>query len=89
MKAEGTSPLRIEAEPILPRLRQHHEGADQVGFDERGGAVDRSIDMAFRGEVRDNVGPEIADDGPDRLGIADVSPNEAVAFATRHGFHCG
>ena len=59
VEAEGSAGGRVEALPIGTRGGQQGEGADDVRVDEGGGAVDRPIDMAFRSQMRDDIGAEV------------------------------
>ena len=79
MEAEGGAPRRRQRGVVLPRLLQQREGADDVGLDERGRAVDRAIDMALRREVHHRVGLMRREDLAHRGGIGDVGADQHVA----------
>jgi len=85
MEAEGRLAGLGQTAPVTQGLIEHDEGADEVGLHELAGSVDRTIDMAFSGEVGDDVRLEILQDASDSLGVADVGLDEAVAVAPRCG----
>ena len=62
-----------------PRRLEQHEGADDIGLDERLGAVDRAVDMALGGEVHHDVGAVSRERRPHGAGIADVDLREGIA----------
>ena len=79
METEALLPFGIESAPIIERLLEHREGADDVGLDEIGGPVDRAVDMALGGEVSNHVGLKLGEQPPDQRAVADVALDEAVA----------
>ena len=56
---------------------EHGERADEVGLDERGGPVDRAVDVALGGEVHHGVGGVLDEDLGDPVDVADVGLLEA------------
>ena len=79
MEAEGRAPRRRQRGVVAPRLVQQGEGADDVGLDERGRAVDRAIDVGLRREVHHRVGLVGREDLAHRGGIGDVGADQHVA----------
>ena len=51
MKAETLGFGLRQRAPVTERLLQQHERADDIGLHELGRAVDRTIDMTFRGQM--------------------------------------
>ncbi len=47
------------------------------------GAVDRAVDVRFRGEVQDHVGLRLGDDRRHARAVADVGALEAIARVGR------
>ena len=60
------------------RRLQQNIGALDVGSDEFRGAVDRAVDMRFRGEVKDGIGIEFAQNLGYGRPVADVGPAKSV-----------
>ena len=81
MEPEGVSPCPVEALPIVKRSLQHHICANDIRLDEGAGAFNRTIDVAFRRQMHDDIGPEGAQRLGDRGGIADIGPNELKSRA--------
>ena len=63
---------------MLQRGGQQMESASNVGLNERPWAVDRAIDMAFRGEMKHPIGVVIAEDCPHCLAVVEIDLNEDV-----------
>ena len=59
-------------------------GADDIGVDEFGRTVDRSVDMAFRRQMHDRVGIETRKNLGNGRTIADIGAAEAIARMTLH-----
>ena len=66
---------------------QHVVGAVDVRLDERAGAVDRAVDVAFGGKVHHRVGPVPGKDAVQRRAVADVGMLERIAGAVSHRRH--
>ena len=66
------------------RLEQVHRAGD-VGVQELFGPVDRSVDVAFGGEVDDGVGLMVGESGVDGVGVADVDLEVPVPFVAGDG----
>ena len=79
MKPKPGRPLPAELPPMGERRFQHHIGAFDIGPDELRRAVDRAVDMRFRGEVEHGVGIEIPQQPEHRLAIANIGLAKAVA----------
>ena len=56
------------------------ESADDIGFDESGRPIDRTVDMALGGEMHDDVDGVIAQQGQHRRVVADVGLHEAIVW---------
>ena len=70
---------------VTPCRFQQDEGADDVGLHEVGGPVDRAVDMAFRRQMHDEIGPEARKRGFCRRKVADIRAQEGVAAVFRNG----
>ncbi|MGY4215683.1 hypothetical protein ACVMFB_002182 [Bradyrhizobium sp. USDA 4522] len=66
---------------MAQRLLQDREGADDVGLDEFAGAVDRAVDMAFRGKVHHSIGLIFLEQPAQVLRLADAGLLEGVIQA--------
>ena len=66
------------AEPYGACGLQEAMRAEYIGIDERIRPMDRAIDMAFRGQMQDRVGPELGDDGAAVLDTEHQSPEESA-----------
>jgi len=77
---ETELPFRLFGEriEITPGRLEQRIGSDDVGLDEFAGAVDRTVDVRFGGEMHDDVGPEIREDPVQRPAVADIGLFEAV-----------
>ena len=78
-KAEGVRPRLRQGAPIGKRNVQHDEGPYYVRFNEGGRAVDRTIHVAFGGQVKHDVWLKIREDRRHRSAVADVRLPERVA----------
>ena len=74
-----------ELAPIGERRLEQREGAFDVGAEEHRGAVDRAVDVRFRGEMDDPVDLLATQDIEHLLLAADVFVVEAVIVCLRHG----
>jgi hypothetical protein len=72
-------------QPHGPRGLEQAVGADNVGLDERIGATDRAVNVAFRGKVHDRGHRFVTQQGRDRLLIADVALDKAEPGVTVQG----
>ncbi len=61
-----------ETIPVMARRLQQGVGADDVGLDELGRAVDGAVDVALGGQVHDAVRPVLGEQAADLGGVADV-----------------
>ncbi len=68
--------------PGLRRVEQP-ERRDDVGLDERGGAVDRPVDVRLGGEVDDRARPVLAQQRGHERGVADVAAHEDMPAVLR------
>ena len=88
MKAEAVGG-RAEPPPMRERGLEQHIGADHIGVDEIGRAVDRTIDMAFGGKMHHGVGRKVRKYAPDRALVADVRGAEPELAVAAHGIEGG
>ena len=64
---------------MFERGVEQTEGADDIGLDEGVRAVDRAVDMAFGGEVHDDVDALLARAAPEPSRWSPMSPcDEAI-----------
>ena len=84
VKAEAVRFGLWQRAPIAERLLQQDEGADDIGLHERGGPVDRAIDMAFRRQMQDDVGLEVGQRSLHRRRVGDIRPDESKARMVLH-----
>ena len=59
-------------------------GADDIGVDEFGGAVDRSVDVTFGREMHHRIGIEARKNLSDSQTIADIGAAELIARMALH-----
>jgi hypothetical protein len=74
--------------PKLPCGLQEIESSQHIGVDELSGAIDGTIDVAFRREVHDGFGPVPAEDILEASGITEINRLKAVSrmiFEIRKG----
>jgi hypothetical protein len=81
LEAEAAARGLVERPPIGEGGFQQGERAVDICLDERCGTGDGAIDVAFRCEMQDRVGPELREDGVDRRAIADVDLVVSVPIA--------
>jgi hypothetical protein len=79
MEAEAGLALAFQAVPVVPGGFEQGVGADDVGLDEFGRAVDGAVDVALGGQVHDAVRLVLAEQAADLGGVADVDLLEGVA----------
>jgi hypothetical protein len=77
MEAETLGFAGRERAPITKRLLQQDESANDVGRDELRRAVDRTIDVAFRGQVQNDVWLEIGQRGSHLCRVSDIGTNKS------------
>ena len=82
-EAEGLARFALQLAPIGERLRQKDEGAHHIGLDERGGAVDRAIDVAFGGQMQDGFGTKSLERRLDRVAVANIGAQKGIARTVR------
>src|SRR3546814_21193899 len=66
VKAEHVALCSIQPLIISQRLLKHIEGAHDIGLDERARAIDGTVDMTLRRQMRNNVRLEIRQQESDR-----------------------
>ncbi len=59
------------------RFFQQRGGADDVGLDERGGAEDRTVDVALGGEVDDGLDGVLGEHFGYEVTVADIAPDKS------------
>ena len=79
MEAERRAALARQRVPVLPRRLEQGRGADDVGLDERAGAVDRAVDMGLGRDVDDRIWLVRADERRHGARVGDVGLLEPVA----------
>ena len=84
MKEPEISCARTKFAPMRERGLEQDIGADDIGVDEFGGTVDRSVDMAFRRQMHDRVGIEARKNLGNGRTIADIGAAEMIARMSLH-----
>ena len=79
VEPKGLATAFGQSAPIGKHLLEQRVGPDDVGLDERAGAVDRAIDVALGRQMHHDIGPEAFDGGLDRRRVADIGLDEMVA----------
>ena len=69
----------LEFAPIGARRLEQRIGADDVGLDEGGRAVDRPVDVGFGGQMHHRTGPVLGEDAPQRGTVTDIDFLEGIA----------
>src|SRR3546814_1232364 len=85
VKAEPVALCSIQPLIITQRLLKHIEGAHDIGLDERARAIDGTVDMTLRRQMRDHVRLEIRHQASDQPLIADVASDEAITWIIFNG----
>src|SRR3546814_17945797 len=85
VKAEPVALCSIQPLIITQRLLKHLEGAHDIGLDERARAIDGTVDMTLRRQMRDPVRLEIRHHASDQPLIPAVSPDEAITWLLFNG----
>src|SRR5215510_9214841 len=65
--------------PMRERCLQQHIGADHIGVDEFGRAVNRAVHVAFCGKMHNRFGVEARENVGNRSPVADVGATELIA----------
>ena len=81
MKAEPLTTSGRQTAPIAEARLEQGIGADDVGLDERGRAVDRAVDVTFGRQVHHRVRSIPREQPVEATPVADVDPLEAIARA--------
>ena len=84
MEAEGLLLRFPKLRPVVTGRLQQSEGADHVGLDEGGRAINGAIHMTFCRQVHHDIWAELAKLGRHGSGIRDISLGKRVAFAPSH-----
>ena len=79
VKTEPGGTLRRKPSPVGECCVEQNPGALDVGLDERGRSVDRTVDMRFGREMENGVGVEFLHSREHRLPIADIGSAKDVA----------
>ena len=82
-ESKGLSRLAAGSGQVIPCCFEQPEGPEDIGLDERGGAVDRTVHMAFRREIENAVRPVFVQEAFDEVGVRDVAPDEKMPPARR------
>ena len=75
---------RAELAPMRKRGLEQDIGADDIGVDEFGGPVDRSVDVTFGRQMHHRVGIEARKNLGDGRTIADIGAAELIARMALH-----
>lgn len=81
VKAEGGLLLGVQPVPIAASCLQQGIGADDVGLDEGGRAIDGAVHMAFGGQVHYCIGLMGAKDPFQFSSVAEINLLKGVTFA--------
>ena len=84
VEAEGLLLRFPKAGPVVTGRFQQSEGADHVGLDESGWAINGTVHMAFCRQVHHDIRAELAELGRHGSSIGDISLGKRVAFAPGH-----
>jgi hypothetical protein len=79
MESKGLARRAFQPVPILPGCLKQRAGADDVGFDEIGRAVDRAVNMGFGRQMHHCARPVFGKNAGDRLPVADIRLLEDMA----------
>ncbi|MNI51404.1 hypothetical protein D3C73_1061320 [compost metagenome] len=71
--------------PVVAHRFEQGQGADHIGLDERTGAVDGTIDMAFGGEVHHRIGLVFGQQAGHQRVVTDVAVHEHVVRIALQG----
>ena len=69
---------------MVTRRLEQHEGADNIGLDEGGGPIDRTVDMAFGRQMHHDIRAELLDERAHGRCVANINLLEPVASIFRH-----
>src|SRR5215467_13164425 len=72
--------VRAEFAPMRERGLEQDIGTNNIGVNEIGGPINRSVDMAFRRQVHDRVGAKTRKNVGDGRAIADVGEAEMIMW---------
>src|SRR6516162_9237112 len=75
---------RAELAPMRERGLEQDIGTNNIGVDEIGGPIDRSIDMTFRRQMHDRVGVKTRKNVGDGRTIADIGEAEMITRMALH-----
>lgn len=83
MEAEGV--VGWQGFPIFPGTFQHHDRTNDIGLNKLCGAVERSVQMRFCGQMHDNVGLIFAEHALDEVAVADIAVHGLVELVLGNG----
>ncbi len=84
MEAESLLLRFPKAGPVVTGRLKQSEGADHVGLDKRGRAINGTVHMAFCRKVHHDIRAELAELGRHGSGIGDIGLGKRVAFTPGH-----
>ncbi|SWM32792.1 Uncharacterised protein [Klebsiella pneumoniae] len=84
VEAEGLLLRFPKPGPVVTGRLQQSEGADHVGLDEGGRAINGTVHMAFCRQVHHDIRAELAELGRHGSSIGDISLGKRVALAPGH-----
>ncbi len=79
MEAKAVAAMLRQSAPIVERRLQKLVCADDIGLNEGAWPVDRAVDMAFGGEMHDDVRREIRQRRPYLGRVANIASAERIA----------
>ncbi len=86
METKRLAPFGRQALPIGAGGLQQLIGANDVGLDELGRAVDRAVDVGLGGQMHDGVRLKLQQRLADPLTIGDVGLEELIAWVVFHSY---
>ena len=84
VETEGLLLLFPKPGPVVTGRLQQSEGADHVGLDKGGRAINGTVHMAFCRQVHHDIRAEFAELDRHGSGIGDISLGKRVALAPGH-----
>ena len=81
LETKAGTPRLVEGAPVGERRFQQRVGPGDIGRNEGGGAVDRTVDMAFGRQVQYRFRLHLAEYRVERGAIADIDLEVSVAVA--------
>lgn len=86
MKPKCGSPLLIKSTPISTNHFQQRVSSDDIGLDKGSGAINGTVDVAFRGKMHYCIRLVLGEDTFKRGTVADIHLFKSVTVVTGYGF---